>query len=272
MQPLTGKLIAVTGAARGIGLATARALVDAGAKVAMGDLDRAEAIAAANTVGVDVIGLELDVTSRDSFASFLDRSEKEFGPLYGLINNAGIMPLGPFLEETDVTANATLDVDLSGVILGCKLALPRMLSAGSGHIANVASVAGRVGTANTATYCAAKHGVVGLTEALRIEFAGTGVAFSYVLPAAVQTDLGAGVGRIVGLAAQQPDDVAAAIVAGLRRKKVDIWVPRRGKALALSGLIAPRGISDRVTRALGGASANVVDPAIRHAHDTRIPH
>ena len=150
-----GKVVAITGGARGIGKATAAALVREGAKVAIGDLDKPLAEEAAAELGGETIGLELDVTRRDSFANFLDQVSERLGPLDVLINNAGIMPIGPFTGEDDATARRMIDINLHGVIYGMKLVLPGMRERGRGHVVNLASQAGKAGLPGGATYCAA---------------------------------------------------------------------------------------------------------------------
>src|SRR3954465_11590963 len=132
--PLNGRVVAITGGARGIGLATARALRAAGAKVAIGDLDLDATTAAAEGVGADVLAAQLDVTDPVSFKAFLDLVERELGPLDVLVNNAGIMPIGPFLEEQHSTAGKVLEVNVGGCMIGMKQALPRMTARRSGHI------------------------------------------------------------------------------------------------------------------------------------------
>ena len=112
-----------------------------------------------------------------------------------LINNAGIMPLGPFAEEDDATARRMIDINVHGVIFGTKLAIPGMRQRGSGHIVNIASQAGKAGIPGGATYCATKHAVVGLSEAVRAELRDTGVEVSVVMPAVVDTELGSGLAR-----------------------------------------------------------------------------
>src|SRR5205814_3687892 len=131
---------------------------------------------------------ELDVTSRPSFAAFLDAVERDLGPLDVLVNNAGIMPVSPFLEESDEAAIRQLDINVHGVIFGMKEALPRMLARRSGHVVNLASVAGKGGFPHLATYCATKHAVVGVSEALRAELQDTGIEFACVMRALVYTD------------------------------------------------------------------------------------
>src|SRR6185312_9766372 len=166
---LAGQTAAITGAARGIGKATAQAFLRQGMKVAIGDVDLAAAQQTASELGQRTIALPLDVTERESFARFLDEAEKQLGPLDVLVNNAGIMPLGRFVDEDDITARRIIDINLHGVILGMKLGLERMVARNHGHIVNIASQAGKFGAPGGATYSATKHAVVGLTEAVRGE-------------------------------------------------------------------------------------------------------
>src|SRR3990170_432036 len=113
-RSLTGRVIAITGGARGIGKATAAALARRGARVGIGDLDRELAEATAAELGGETLALELDVTSRDSFEGFLDQVEERLGSLDVIVNNAGIMPVGPFVEESDRTALMMVDINVHG--------------------------------------------------------------------------------------------------------------------------------------------------------------
>src|SRR5581483_10420233 len=124
-RSLYGLVAAVTGGARGIGLATATALSREGMKVAIGDLDGDLAAAEATKLGGDAVGLPLDVTDRESFETFIDQVETKLGPLDVLVNNAGIMHLTNFLDEEDAWAVRQVDINLHGVILGSKIALRR---------------------------------------------------------------------------------------------------------------------------------------------------
>ena len=168
-RSLAGKVVAITGGARGIGRATAAALIAQGARVAIGDIDAPLAEQTASELGSGTVGLPLDVTNRESFDGFLTEVENRLGPLDVVINNAGIMPIGPFVDETDATAQRMVDINLHGVIYGSKLALERFMPRGRGHLVNIASVAGKGGFPGGATYCATKHAVVGLSEAIRAE-------------------------------------------------------------------------------------------------------
>jgi len=121
-RSLAGKVVAITGGARGIGRATAAALIREGARVAIGDIDVALAERTAQELGGSTLGLPLDVTDRGSFEAFLREAESQLGLLDVLINNAGIMPVGPFIQESDATARRLVDINLHGDIFGSKLA------------------------------------------------------------------------------------------------------------------------------------------------------
>lgn len=247
---LAGKVVAITGGARGIGEATARALARKGAKVAIGDLDAELAQKTASSLGGEAIALELDVTRRDSFASFISQVEERLGPVDVLVNNAGIMPLGPFAEEDDATARRMVDINIHGVIYGMKLVLPAMTRRGSGHIVNLASQAGKAGFPGGATYCATKHAVVGLSEAVRAELRDTGVEISCVMPAVVNTELGSGLVEARAVRVSEPSDVADAIVNALEFPKFDVWVPRIGAGIHKVLNLLPRAGREAIARAL----------------------
>ncbi len=247
---LRGRIVAITGGARGIGKATARALVLKGAKVAIGDLDRELAEQTAAEIGGDTLALELDVTRRDSFEGFLDQVEERLGSLDVLINNAGIMPLGQFVEEDDATAHRMVDINVHGVMYGMKLALPRMQQRGSGHLVNIASQAGKTGFPGGATYCGTKHFVVGVSEDVRAELRGSGIEISCVMPAVVNTELGSGLPETRAIKVLQPEDVADAIVGALERPKFDVFVPRESVGIYKFMTLLPRGAREGVGRML----------------------
>ena len=249
---LAGQNAAITGAARGIGRATARAFLDVGMKVAIGDVDLPAAEQTAAELGPRTVALPLDVTERDSFTRFLDAAEEQLGPLDVLVNNAGIMPLGRFIDEEDLVTKRMIDINLHGVILGTKLALARMVSRDRGHIVNIASQAGKFGAPGGATYSATKHAVVGLSEAVRRELhmMGAHIDLSYVMPYVVNTELGGGLGAARGLRNLEPSEVADAIVEALEHGIVEVWVPKSAKRTYLLGTMLPRPLSEGVERAI----------------------
>jgi NADP-dependent 3-hydroxy acid dehydrogenase YdfG len=249
---LAGQTAAITGAARGIGRATAQAFLRQGMRVAIGDVDLAAAEGTAAEFGDRAIALALDVTDRASFARFLDESERQLGALDVLVNNAGIMPLGRFVDEDDDTARRIVDINLHGVMLGMKLGLARMVPRNHGHIVNIASQAGKFGAPGGATYSATKHAVVGLSEAVRgeLRLMGADVDLSYVMPYVVNTELGSGLGATRGFQNLQPEDVADAIVDALQHRVVEVWVPKSTKRTFQVAQLLPRALNEGLARAL----------------------
>lgn len=270
---LRGHVVAITGGARGIGLATAKAFATQGAKVAIGDLDAELAKRAAADIHGDVIALPLDVTAPESFSAFLDDAARALGPLDILVNNAGAMLTGEFLEESIVAQDKMIDINLRGVVTGCKLAAEPFVSRGGGTIINVASMAGVAGFPGVATYCATKFGVVGLTYALREELRADKIHVCAILPGVVHTELSAGmrlpraVERFVSV---EPEDIAAAVVAAARSHRALSYVPRRMQFLLRTALFTP----ERPRRFLGRVSRTdrvflAMDQATRDAYHAR---
>jgi NADP-dependent 3-hydroxy acid dehydrogenase YdfG len=272
-RSLHGKVVAITGGARGIGKATAKALAREGAKVAIGDLDRELAEKTTSELGNEAIGLELDVTERESFANFLDQVTERLGSLDVLINNAGIMPLSPFVEEDDATARRMFDINVHGLMYGMKLAIPGMVSRGTGHIVNIASQAGKGGFPGGATYSGTKHAVVGISEAVRGELRDTGVEISVVMPAVVNTELGSGLPENRAAKKLEPEEVANEIVRALQFPKFDVWVPRNTVAIYKLLQVLPRGARESVARFLK-ADKVLAEPdrAARAAYEDRAAH
>jgi short-subunit dehydrogenase len=242
-------------------------------RVAIGDLDAGLAREAAAELGEGAIGLELDVTRRDSFAAFLDEAEARLGPLDVLVNNAGIMALGRFVDEDDASTQRMVDINVHGVLLGMKLALPRMTERDRGHIVNMASQAGVFGAPGGATYSATKHAVVGATEAVRGELRheGSSVRLSYVLPYIADTELGRGTTTTARtFRVLRPEEIADAIVAALRDGAVDVWLPRHSRLVNRVALLAPRPIREAATRLLKADRVlSAPDPVARREYERR---
>jgi len=269
-RSLSGKVAVVTGGARGIGQALARALAREGVVVAIGDLDvGAAAEASAQSLANGSLGLSLDVTDRPAFTAFLDEVEQRLGPLDIVINNAGIMHVGPLDEEDDASITRQLEINLHGVIHGTRQAMRRMKPRHTGHIVNIASLAGRAGGPNLATYCATKHGVIGLSEAVRAELRGTGVEVTVVLPSYAKTDLAAGVPNLRGIKRVTPEEIAASTVDALKVPRFDVWSPRRMGFVIGVGAMTPRRLREAISRAMNSDGLTKTDQRERAAYEAR---
>ncbi len=270
-RSLAGQVVAITGGGRGIGRATAAALLADGARVAIGDIEADLAERTAGELGGETIGVPLDVTDRASFAAFLEQAEDRLGPLDVLINNAGIMPIGPFVQETDACADRMIDINLRGLTYGSKLALERFLPRHRGHLVQIASAAGKFGFSGGATYCATKHAVVGLSESLRQELRGTGVQVSVVMPTVVNTELGSGLPMTRGFKPVEPRDVASAIVEALQTGRFEVYVPKSLTGMVRFGALAPRSMVESFARFLRGDQVLArPDHAARAAYEARM--
>ncbi|MFS0898608.1 SDR family oxidoreductase [Mycolicibacterium litorale] len=249
MDNIRGKTIAITGAARGIGYATTKALLARGARVVIGDRDVAlqeSAVAQLTKLG-PVSGYPLDVTDRESFATFLDKARTDAHPgsdghIDVLINNAGVMPIGPFLSQSEQAIRSSIEVNLYGVITGCQLALPDMIARRRGHIINIASLSGVIPVPGQVVYVGAKFGVVGLSAALADEVAPHGVNVSVVMPPFTRTELISGTKETIGTKPVEPEEIAAAIVKTLDKPKTHVSVPPFLRFTAQAAqLLGPRG-------------------------------
>jgi NAD(P)-dependent dehydrogenase (short-subunit alcohol dehydrogenase family) len=268
-RSLTGKVVAITGGGRGIGRAIAQALAREGARVAVGDLDRESAEQTAATLGESALGLGLDVTDHAGLIAFLDEVEQRLGPLDVLVNNAGIMPVTPLVDESADSIARQLDLNLKAVIHGTQEAMRRMVPRRTGHIVNVASIAGRSGFPYLATYCATKHGVVGLSEAARVELRDTGVEVSVVMPSIVRTELATGLAdsRVKAL---EVEDVAREVLSALKRPRFDVFVPRSNGPLVQLTSPLPRRAREAIGRWLKADEALLkTDRSARTAYEAR---
>ncbi len=241
LRSLDGQVVAITGGGRGIGHATAAALIAKGARVAIGDIDAPLAERTAAELGSGAIGLRLDVTDKTSFTAFLDEVESRLGPLDVLVNNAGIMPVGPFVDEADPATSKLIDVNVMGVIIGSKLALQRFRPRGRGHIVQLASIAGKGGFPGGADLLRDQaRGRRPDRERLRAEFRGTGIEVHQVLPIGVNTELYSGVKQARGFKTPEPEDVADAIVDLLQTGRFEQYVPKYMAAVVRLNALLPR--------------------------------
>lgn len=254
MDNIRGKTIAITGAARGIGYATAKALLAHGARVVIGDRDVAlqeSAVVELTKLG-QVSGYPLDVTDRESFATFLDKARTDGGGhIDVLINNAGVMPVGPFLDETEQSIRSSLEVNVYGVLTGCQLALPDMVKRRRGHVINIASLSGLIPLPGQVVYVGAKYAVVGLSTALADEMAPYGVDVSVIMPPFTNTELISGTKSGGAIKPVEPEEIAAAIVKTLNKPKTHVSVPPPLRFTAQAAQMLPPKARRAMNKALG---------------------
>lgn len=242
---MRGKVVAITGGARGIGFETAAQFLAAGAHVAIGDIDAGAVGKAAADLGV--AGIELDVTGSASFAAFLDEVERRLGPIDVLVNNAGIMPAGPFLDYSEELIRSTVGIDLIGVMLGSQAAARRMAPRGRGQIVNVASVAGRLPNPGLTVYNGAKAGVIEFSEALDAELAPIGIRVSTVMPTFTKTGLIDGLQTSALVRTAEPEQVAAEVVGIVAHPRVRVAAPRSMGWVSVNTVL-PHGLKRRLRR------------------------
>jgi 3-oxoacyl-[acyl-carrier protein] reductase len=192
---LDGMTVLVTGGSRGIGAAVVEAAARAGADVAFSWVSarkQADGVAErARELGGRCVGYRSDVADPGQAARMVSAVEADYGRLDGLVNNAGIMPISPFLEMDLDEWDRVLKTDLYGPYYVCRSVLPEMTARGKGSIVNLSSRLGQVGAVDLAHYCAAKAGVIGLTKALAREFGSKGIRVNAVAPGPTWTDMGA---------------------------------------------------------------------------------
>jgi 3-oxoacyl-[acyl-carrier protein] reductase len=211
---LSGQVVIVTGAGRGIGRAVVTELAGAGARLVMVARTRADLARAAEEIGEDrATAVAGDVTDEATAAAAVARAQEWGGRLDAVVNNAGIGWRGATHEMPVDAWRRLIDVNLTGVFLFTKGALPVMLAQRRGHIINIASGAGRLGMARSAAYSASKFGLIGFTEAVGLEVRGSGVKVSVVEPGSVRTTFSENAERMDW--ALRPDDVARVVRAVL---------------------------------------------------------
>jgi len=271
---LRGKTALVTGAARGIGLSIATELRRAGCHVALTDVDREAAQAAAEGLAGGegrVLVLELDVCDGDAWRTVVAQVESELGPVDILVNNAGIMIVGHYLDVEESHERRQMDINVWGVLYGQRAVLPTMIRRQSGHIVNIASVAGRVGTPFAAVYSGSKFAVVGITEAVAMEVRDFGVHCTVVCPSLVETELISGTRRPRWPGVVTPEQVAKATVSAIRTRKEVVFVPRSGRLSIVLPALLPRRINRWIAHWLGmDRLFKQVDEAERDSYRNRV--
>ncbi|MFX0580359.1 SDR family oxidoreductase [Nocardia nepalensis] len=246
---LNGARVLITGAGRGIGQSTAELFAAKGARIAIADVDTAAAESAAAAIGARAY--ELDVRARDQW----DKVVADFGAVDVLVNNAGVMPAGAFLDEPDAVGHATIDINVWGLIHGMRAVVPGMIERRRGHVVNVASLAGKIPVPGLAVYNASKFAAVGLSAATRLEFAPQGISVSCVMPSAVRTRLSSGLTLGKGMPTVDPEEVAAAILHTCRTRKAEVAVPNYLGPIDIALAAAPERAVRLVRRLFDGDRA-----------------
>jgi short-subunit dehydrogenase len=216
-----------------------------GARVVVTDIDEvklAEAAADLRDMGCEIHPYRLDISDREACFEVCARVEEEAGPIDVLVNNAAIAGNDEVLEQSEQSLRRVIEVNLLGQVWMMQAVVPGMARRGSGHVVNVCSVAGKVGVPRLGAYCASKHALTGLTDALRQELKKSGVRFTIVNPGYTDTGMFAGAKAPLIQSWQDPQRVSDAMLAAIKKNKTEIFVPRfAGRATALMrGLGLPR--------------------------------
>jgi 3-oxoacyl-[acyl-carrier protein] reductase len=212
-KPLEGKVALITGASRGIGLAIARRLGAMGARVSLCARDAKRLESAADEckrAGADAIAVAVDVTRPADIAKLVETTEQLLGPVEILVNNAGVGYFGPVQTAGEANWDTVLDTNLKAVFLLSRAVAPGMIQRKSGHIVNIASLAGKNVFAGGAIYCASKWGLLGLTGCMAEDLRAHGIRVSAICPGSVATDFDFPGGRDRNKKLQ-PDDEAHAV-------------------------------------------------------------
>ena len=241
MEDLRGKLVLITGAARGMGKAHALNFAREGSRLIVTDVDTEELEKTAEELrsrGCETHTYFLDVSDRQACLDLAEKAESEVGPLDVLVNNAGIVENYAVLDLSEKSLRRMMEVNYFGQVWMMHAFVPRMIKRGRGHVVNICSVAGKVGNPLMGGYCATKHATIGITDTIRQEVHGTGVNFTIVNPGYVKTGMFEGAKLPFITSWQTPEQVSDAMMNGIKKNKLEVNVP----ALAVWGMGFARGM------------------------------
>jgi NAD(P)-dependent dehydrogenase (short-subunit alcohol dehydrogenase family) len=279
MKTLTGKLVAITGAASGMGRSLALECVRRGADVAIVDIDEKGVMetaekAKSSRLGARIDARKLDVSSREAIYGWAARIEKDLGGADAIVNNAGVSLSASVEKMTDEDFHWLFDINFWGVVNGCRAFLPQLKQKPEGHIVNLSSVFGFIGVPTQSAYCAAKFAVRGFSESLRQELAGTSVHVSCVHPGGIKTDIvkrgrhhedalgqqadhDAAVRNFEATARTTADEAARVILRGMLKDEPRILIGADARVIDAMARLMPRSYDAFVTRAAkAGARRN----------------
>jgi NAD(P)-dependent dehydrogenase (short-subunit alcohol dehydrogenase family) len=229
---LLGKVAVVTGGAMGNGFAIAKLLAEEGADIVIPDICKEETMAQAvdmiRQIGRRAIGIRCDISRASDVEAMVQQALHTFGRIDILVNNAGIASMSALVDMTEEEWDRVVDIDLKGAFLCCKYTIPQMIEQNSGKVINVSSVGGRLGFGMGAHYCAAKHGLIGLTESLAVEVAPHNINVNAVCPGTIWTPMMQGVAASFGLEA---DEAKKEFLAGQLFQDREIMPEDIGKAV-----------------------------------------
>jgi NADP-dependent 3-hydroxy acid dehydrogenase YdfG len=212
-KPLAGKVALITGASRGIGWAIARRLGSMGARVSLCARDAKTLESAATTLrreNIEVAALPADVRRAEEIAALVAETRRTLGEIDVLVNNAGIGRFGPAHEISEADWDNVLDTNLKAVFLVSRAVAPEMIRRRTGHVVNIASLAGKNAFAGGGVYCASKWGLLGLTYCMAEDLRGYGIRVSAICPGRVATEFSPHAGKDESKMLQ-PEDVAHAV-------------------------------------------------------------
>jgi 3-oxoacyl-[acyl-carrier protein] reductase len=212
MRSIQNQVAVVTGAGRGIGRAIAIELGRLGAKVVLTARSRTELEETGSAIGPNASVMPANVRRKEELQAVFEQTASAVGPVDILVNAAGLGIFGPVAAFKDEDFETLIETNLRGIFLTCRLVLPSMIERKQGHIVNIASIAGKVGSANRAVYCASKFGVVGFTESLAEELRQYGIRASVVCPGSTDTRFSPGEGSAKAREKMlRPEDIAYAV-------------------------------------------------------------